>query len=57
MDRNYPKVTVSKKCEKFIKGGHIWVYFDEIREIDGAYQNGDIVDVFTEKGKYIPTNR
>ncbi len=53
MDRNYPKVTVSKKCEKFIKGGHIWVYFDEIKNIDGSYENGDIVDVLTEKGKYL----
>ena len=53
MDRTYPKVTVSKKCEKFIKGGHIWVYFDEIKSIDGAYENGDIVDVLTEKGRYL----
>lgn len=53
MDRSYPKVTVSKKCEKFIKGGHIWVYFDEIKNIDSAYENGDIVDVMTEKGKYL----
>ena len=53
MDRNYPRVTVSRKCERFIKGGHIWVYHDEIREIDGSYENGDIVDVLTEKGKYL----
>lgn len=53
MDRGYPKVTVSKKCERFIKGGHIWVYHDEIRDIDGAYENGDIVDVLTEKGRYL----
>ena len=53
MDRAYPKVTVSKKFENFIKGGHIWVYFDEIRSIDGAYENGDIVDVLTEKGRYL----
>ena len=53
MDRSYPKVTVSKKCERFIKGGHIWVYHDEILHIDGAYENGDIVDVLTEKGRYL----
>ena len=53
MDRNYPRVTVSRKCERFIKEGHIWVYHDEIREIDGSYENGDIVDVLTEKGKYL----
>ena len=53
MDRSYPRVTVSKKCERFIKGGHIWVYHDEILTIDGAYENGDIVDVLTEKGRYL----
>ena len=53
MDRGYPRVTVSKKCERFIKNGHIWVYHDEIREINGAYENGDIVDVLTEKGRYL----
>ena len=53
MDRGYPRVTVSKKCERFIKGGHIWVYHDEIKAIDGSYENGDIVDVLTEKGRYL----
>ena len=53
MDRSYPKVTVSRKCERFIKGGHIWVYHDEILSVDGAYENGDIVDVLTEKGRYL----
>ncbi len=53
MERGYPRVTVSKKCERFIKGGHIWVYQDEIKHIDGEYENGDIVDVLTEKGRYL----
>ena len=53
MDRGYPRVTVTKKCERFIKNGHIWVYHDEITGIDGAYENGDIVDVLTEKGRYL----
>ena len=39
MERGYPRVTVSKKCERFIKGGHIWVYQDEIKHIDGEYEN------------------
>ena len=53
MDRGYPTVTVSKKCERFIKGGHIWVYADEILGVDGEYENGDIADVLTEKGRYL----
>ena len=53
MERNYPKITVTKKCEKFIKSGHIWVYSDEILHIQGTYENGDIVDVYTEKDRYL----
>ncbi len=53
MDRGYPIVTVTKKCERFIKGGHIWVYADEILSVDGEYENGDIVDVLTDKGRYL----
>ena len=53
MDRGYPIVTVTKKCERFIKGGHIWVYADEILRVDGEYENGDIVDVLTDKGRYL----
>ena len=53
MERPYIPVTVTKKCEKFIKSGHVWVYFDEILSVKGDYDNGDIVDVFTEKGKYL----
>ena len=53
MERSYPRITVSKKCERFIKSGHIWVYHDEILSVDGSYENGDIVDVLTEKGRYL----
>lgn len=53
MDREYTRVTVSKKCERFIKGGHIWVYGDELLAVDGGYENGDIVDVLTGKGRYL----
>lgn len=53
MDRGYPTVTVSRKCEKFIRDGHVWVYHDEILRVDGAYCDGDIVDVLTEKGRWI----
>lgn len=53
MERTYPKITVTKKCERFIKSGHIWVYCDEIISVDGHYENGDIVDVYTDRGRYL----
>ena len=53
MDRGYPRATVTGKCEKFIKSGHVWVYHDEILSLDGEYANGDIVDVYTGKGRWL----
>ena len=53
MDRPYPPVTVTGKCEKFIKSGHVWVYGDEITDLGGGCVNGEIVDVFTGKGRYL----
>lgn len=53
--RNYPVLTVSEKAEKSIRGGHPWVYSDEVREVSGVYAPGDIVDVKSGKGKYLGT--
>ena len=53
MSRDYTKVFITPKGEKFIKDGHFWVFADEITEISGEYENGDIVDVFSQKEKYL----
>ena len=53
MERPYPKIIVTKKCEKFIKEGHVWVYADEILSLSKPYENGDIVDVYTERDRYL----
>lgn len=37
------------------EAGHPWVYADEITNIEGTYANGDLVDVVTNKGKYLGT--
>ena len=44
-NREYIKVTINKKGEKQQQDGHPWVYDNEIVDIDGEYENGDIVDV------------
>ncbi len=51
--RNYPKFYITAKGEKFIKTGHVWVFRDEVTKVEGTYQNGDIVDVLSPKGKYV----
>lgn len=53
--RIYPKVTITEKEEKRIRKGHPWVYQDEIISVDKSYENGDLVDVVSTKGKYLAT--
>jgi len=52
--RNYPCVTVTKKAERSIINGHPWVYDTEILRADDA-ENGDLMDVRSEKGAYLGT--
>jgi len=52
-DRKYPFVTVTKKGERFLKDGHVWVYGEEIISSEGEISNGCIVDVFSEKHTYL----
>ncbi|MBR3935303.1 MAG: class I SAM-dependent rRNA methyltransferase, partial [Oscillospiraceae bacterium] len=54
-ERNFPKATITKKGEKWLDGGHPWIYDAEVMNIDGEYENGDLVDAVTEKGKYLGT--
>ena len=51
--RNYPVITISEKAEKSLRGGHPWVYAGEVLSISGDYENGDIVDVKSQKEKYL----
>lgn len=52
-ERIYPFVTVTKKGEKFLKEGHVWVYGEEITSTNGDITNGCVVDVFSEKHTYL----
>lgn len=55
MERNYPKIFVTAKGEKSLRGGHPWVYSDEVTSVDGEYENGGLVDVFSAKSRYLGT--
>ena len=55
MERNFPKVIISKKGELAIKGGHPWVYEGEVKNLIGSFVNGELADVFSEKGRYLGT--
>ncbi len=53
MARNFTRVRITPKGEKHIKSGHPWVFGEEITEVSGDYVNGDIVDVYTQKDKFL----
>jgi len=47
------KVLIQKGKEKRIEAGHPWVYDNEISDVEGSYENGDIVDIYNWKKKFI----
>ena len=53
--RKYAKFFVTPKGERAARGGHPWVFGEEVTKIEGEYANGDLVDVVTAKGKYLGT--
>lgn len=50
-----PRLIVTKKAEVSLTGGHPWVYGTEVLSSDRPYENGELVHVFGEKGKYLGT--
>lgn len=53
VDRGLTKVFLTPKGENHLKGGHPWVFAEEITAVSGDYENGDIVDVFSKKDRYL----
>lgn len=52
-ERKYPYVTITKKGERFLRDGHVWVYGEEITSNTDELENGSVVDVFNEKRTYL----
>ena len=53
MERPYPHITVTPKGERALRGGHPWVFDAEVTELTGAPEGGDIVDIYTQKGRWL----
>ncbi|MBV8255671.1 MAG: class I SAM-dependent rRNA methyltransferase [Chitinophaga sp.] len=47
------KVFLKKKIQNRVLQGHPWVFGNEVGEIDGPVNAGDIVDVFTHQGHFV----
>lgn len=53
--REFIKIKITPKGERAAGHGHPWVFSDEIINVDGEYKNGDLVDVYSSKDKYLGT--
>lgn len=54
--RQFPIVEVTKKAQAAIENGHPWVYEAEVvKIIPENFENGSLVDVISDKGRYLGT--
>ncbi|ERT61909.1 class I SAM-dependent rRNA methyltransferase [Megasphaera vaginalis (ex Srinivasan et al. 2021)] len=53
--RPYAKLYLTRKGERAARSGHPWVFGEEVTAVDGAYETGDLVDVCSDKGRYLGT--
>lgn len=57
-EREYPRITVSRKAQAAIEAGHPWVYDAEVKnsaELSASIENGSLADVVSDKGRYLGT--
>ena len=51
--RDFPYIIVSRKAEAALREKNPWVYAEEIRERSADFENGSLVDVFSDKMSYL----
>ena len=51
--RPYPKIIITPKGEAALTGGHPWVYEGEVTAVDGAAEDGGLVDVVSRRGRWL----
>ncbi len=54
-NRLYPRATLTPKGESTLRGGHLWVYADEVTDLTSEPADGTPVDVYSEKDRYLGT--
>ena len=53
--RKFARFFITPKGERAARNGHPWVFGEKVTKVEGTYTNGDLVDVVTNKGKYLGT--
>lgn len=54
-NRGYVQAEISRKAETTVLQGHPWIYDAEVKHLSGIPENGELVDVLNQKGKYLGT--
>lgn len=55
MNRNYPTITISQEGEKWLHKGQMWMYQNNIAQLDETIENGVPVDIITTNNEYLGT--
>ena len=55
MNRKYPRVTISKEGEKWLDQGQMWMYKNNVVDLDESIENGVLVDIMTTNDRYLGT--
>lgn len=55
MNKKYPKVTISQEGEKWLDKGQMWMYKNNVVDLDESIENGSLVDIITTQGRYMAT--
>lgn len=55
IQREYPAAAITQRGADRIKGGHPWVFDNEITELEEQPEDGELCDVLSPKGRYLGT--
>lgn len=55
MSRNYPCIIISKEGEGWLDKGQMWMYRNNLEEMNGIIENGALVDIYTKDNRYMGT--
>ena len=53
--RQFAKASITEKAERSLRSGHPWVFGEEVVSVAGEYENGDLVDVYSKKDRFLGT--
>lgn len=49
------KAVITEKGNKSVKVGHPWIYHTEVVCVEGEFENGDLIQIRNQKGKFVGT--